>query len=475
MEKKYEETWNSLKKHRKPEWLDDAKFGIYFHWGPYCVPAHGNEWYPTHMYKKLTKVWHVQNYGGPRKFGYKDFIPQFTGENFDAEEWIKLFKDAGARFAGPVAEHHDGFSMWDSKVNRWNAAKMGPKRDIVGELEKAIRKNDMKFVCTFHHSHNWYYYYHHEKYDTSDPQYSDLYGPAHSAGRKYDRPNKEFLDIWFAKLKEVIDNYKPDLIYFDFGLERIHDKYKRKLVAYYYNCAEEWDKDVEILYKFHHLPPGVGMLDYERGRSDTLTHYRWMTDTTVGTKSWSYVVDEEFKPVSGLIHNFLDRISKNGYLMLNFGPKANGDIQEEVRSRLLEIGKWIQINKEAIFNSTPWVIAEEGPTKMTTTGMFSEHEEVSYTAEDLRFVTKNNALYVFSLGCPEEELLIKSLIKPPLANSKAKLLENFQFVDESDIKSIHLLGNEGELKWSLSNKGLKILLPLNKPCEHAFTFKITWI
>jgi alpha-L-fucosidase len=418
---------------------------------------------------------HEKTYGSVENFGYKDFIPDFTGENFNAEEWVKLFKDAGARFAGPVAEHHDGFSMWDSKVNRWNAAKMGPKRDILGEFEKAIRKHGLKFVTTFHHSHNWYYYNHSPKYDTGDPEYADLYGPAHSAGRKYDSPNKEFLETWLAKLKEVIDNYRPDLIWFDFGLERIHDKYKREFAAYYYNKAEEWGEDVEIIYKGHHLPPGVGLTDYERGRNDKLTYYKWMTDTTIGTKSWSYIEDEVYKPLSMLIHNLVDRIAKHGYLMLNFGPKANGDIPQEVVSQFKEMGKWIEINKEAIFNTTPWVIAEEGPTKMTKTGAFSEGEEVSYSAEDLRFVTKDNSLYVFSLGWPGEELLIKSLIKPPLSKSKASSREAFQFIDDSDIKSIQLLGHDQELKWTLSTLGLKIELPASKPCEHAYAFKITWI
>ena len=470
----YKPTWNSLKKHRQPEWLDDAKFGIYFHWGPYCVPAHGNEWYPNHMYKKFTNVYHIKTYGGPEKFGYKDFIPLFTAENFNAEEWVKLFRDAGARFAGPVAEHHDGFSMWHSKVNRWNAAEMGPKRDVVGELEKAVRKYGLKFVTTFHHSHNWYYYNHSNKYDTGDPQYSDLYGPAHRAGRKYDRPNSEFLKVWFTKLKEVIDNYRPDLIYFDFGLNRIPDKNKREFAAYYYNCAEEWGEEVEIIYKDHHLPPGIGLTDYERGRSDKLTYYRWMTDTTIGTKSWGYVEDEEFKPLITLIHNLIDRIAKNGYLMLNFGPKANGDIPEEVKSRLNAMGEWIEVNKEAIYNTTPWVIAEEGPTKLAKSGGFCEEDEVKYTSSDLRFVTKENSLYVFSLGWPGSELLIKSLIKPPISNSKAKTRGEFQFIEESDLKSIHLLGHEQRLKWSLSSKGLKIELPAEKPCKYAFAFKIEW-
>jgi alpha-L-fucosidase len=472
---KYEETWNSLKRHRTPEWLDDGKFGIYFHWGIYSFPAFGNEWYPNHMYGGgLCYPHHAETYGEPDEYGYKEFIPKFTAENYNAEEWAKIFKETGAKFAGPVAEHHDGFSLWDSKVNKWNAKNMGPKRDIVGELEKAIKGQDLKFITTFHHSHNWYYYQHYEGLDTYDPEFSGLYGKPHAkegASDSYtDRPDKEFCEIWFAKLKEVIDGYTPDLIWFDFGLMRIPDKYKRKMAAYYYNAAEEWGREVEIIYKDNHLPPKVGLLDYERGRSDKMTWHSWITDTTMGTKSWSYIKDEEFKPPGVLIHNYVDRIAKNGYLLLNFGPTAQGDIPDEVRFRLKEMGDWMKINEEAVYNCTPWVLAEEGPTNLEKGGGFCERNKVNYTSEDLRFVAKNNALYVFAMGWPGKELQIKSLTLPPTAPRPI----NFYLIEDSDIKSIHLLGNEGALKWKLTTEGLKIELPEEKPCKYAFTFKIQW-
>ncbi len=405
----YEETWNSLKRHRLPEWLDDAKFGIYMHWGVYSVPAFGNEWYPSMMYR-LGDIYkhHVETYGDPEQFGYKDFIPMFTAEHFDADEWAQVIKDAGAQFAGPVAEHHDGFSMWDSQVNPWNAKNMGPKRDIVGELEKAIRNQGMKFITTFHHANQWYYYFHSEGLDTNDPAYEGLYGKPHRGLDNFgisdhwiDRPDKDFCEFWFAKLKEVIDNYRPDLLWFDFDLQWVQDKYKRKLAAYYYNAAEEWGREVEIIYKDHDLPPHVGLLDYERGAANKLTWHPWVTYTILGTKSWCYIEDEVFKPVTGVIHNLIDNIAKNGYLLLNFGPTATGIIPDEVRTRLKELGQWIRTNEEAIFNSTPWVLAEEGPTKMEKSYSFSEQGEVTYTAKDLRFVTKDNALYVFALGWPE--------------------------------------------------------------------------
>lgn len=219
----YGPTWNSLSTYNIPEWFKDAEFGLYTHWGPYSVPACGplGCWYPHNMYNEGNKQYeyHVKHYGGPEKFGYKDFVPLFTAKKFDADEWAELFKQAGARFAGPVAEHHDGFAMWDSKYSEWNAMKMGPKRDVVGELEKAIKGRGMKFVTTFHHSTKWGYFpVWDERFDCSAPQYSGLYGPIHS---KTEKPNALFLDEFVGKIKEVIGKYQPDLIWFDWGLGRM--------------------------------------------------------------------------------------------------------------------------------------------------------------------------------------------------------------------------------------------------------------
>jgi len=484
----YEETWDSLKKHHQPEWLDDAKWGIYFHWGVYSVPAFGNEWYPNMMYRGfISPIWghHIETYGllDEPGHGYKDFIPSFTAENFDPDTWAELFKEAGAQFAGPVAEHHDGFSMWASKVNPWNAMDMGPHRDIVGEMERAIRKQDMKFICTFHHANNWYYYNHDPALDTGDPAYAGLYGKPHSAANgigysdtKQDRPDLEFNEQWFAKLKEVIDNYRPDLIWFDFCLSRIMDKFKRKFVAYYYNAAEEWGKDVEILYKDFNLPPGVGILDYERGRAGAMTHYKWITDTSLGRKSWSYIEDEEYLPVEALIHSFVDRIAKNGYLLLNFGPKANGDIPVQVQETFKDFGKWIKVNEEAIFGSTPWVVAEEGPMKLAKDGGFNEDQDYTspYTAQDIRFTTKGNALYAFAFGWPEDELTIKTITLAPKYASHEDAPKEWYIFEPGDIDSITMLGQGEPLEWHLTNQGLKITVPAEKPCEHAYTFKISW-
>lgn len=467
----YEPYWNSLRLHSVPRWLDEGKLGIYTHWGVYSVPACGpnGSWYPHNMYREGTQQYeyHVQHYGHPSKFGYKDFIPMFKAEKFDPEEWAELFKAAGARFAGPVAEHHDGFSMWDSDVNEWNAARMGPQRDVVGELEKSIRKRGMKFMVAFHHAENWWYYPHWRKeFDVSDPKYSGLYGPIHNQDAPsdlkwddQDPPNEEFLEKWREKIREVIDKYKPDLIWFDFGLQFVQEKYKREIIAYYFNKASEWNMDVTICYKDHSVPPGFCVIDYELGRESELTYHRWITDTDIAIGGrWSYVYGIEYKSTDWLIHYLVDNVSKNGYLLLNVGPKANGEIPEPAKQRLREMGEWLKLNGEAIYSASPWVVYGEGPTKMTLRGGFTERAEVFYTAEDVRFTVKNNVLYAILLGWPGEgkEITIKSL----------------RILYPGEVHSVSMLGADGDLKWSQSKEGLKVKMPNEKPCEHAYVIKI---
>src|SRR4030042_985809 len=217
----YEPQWESLRNHPVPQWFRDAKFGIYFHLGPYSVPAYNSEWYSCLMYKPDHKVfkYHKEKYGDQSQFGYKDFIPMLTLEKFDAEALANLFQRSGARFAGCVAEHADGFAMWDSKLTEWDAVEMGPKRDIVGLVEKAIKSHGMKFITTFHHDWNWDWYpVWDERFDCSNPAYADIYGQPHNKG---DEPSREFFDEWKSKVIEVIDKYKPDLIYFDSKLDVI--------------------------------------------------------------------------------------------------------------------------------------------------------------------------------------------------------------------------------------------------------------
>jgi len=467
----FQPTWNSLRNYQTPQWLKDGKFGIYTHWGVYSVPAVGpnGTWYSNHFYmfpNSPERIYQEATYGPLSKFGYKDFIPMFTGAKFNADEWADLFQKAGARFAGPVAEHHDGFAMWDTKYSDWNAAKMGPKRDIVSELSKAIKAHNMKFVTAFHHMENWYFF---PTWDTSldcgDPRYSGLYGPIHQKGAQ---PTKQYLDDWEGRVREVIDKYDPDFIWFDFGLRFVPDVYKQDILAYYYNKAVAENKEVVVSYKGHDLPPGVGIDDLELGQERELTYHEWITDSSIDNQgAWGYVKGAGFKTTENLVDNLVDRVSKNGYLLLNVGPKPDGTIPEVAKERLLELGKWLQVNGEAIYGTTPWLIAAEGPTKLESTGPFNELDALRYTAEDIRFTAKGSVLYATVLGWPGDKVLIKSLAGGP--NSDKSFWNGLY---PSEIASITMLGDGKELKWELSKDGLTVETPKKKPCEYAFVFKI---
>ena len=468
----YTSDWVSIGEHSTPKWFKDAKFGIYTHWGVYSVPAMGpnGTWYSHNIYfnrKSEQYKHHLKHYGPLEKFGYKDFIPMFKAEKFNPEEWADLFKKAGAKFSGPVAEHHDGFSMWDSKYTKWNSVKMGPKRDVVGELEQSIKKRKMKFVTAFHHSVNWWFFpVWNKKLDCSKPEYSGLYGPIHKKG---DTPDKAYLDRWYGKLKEVVDKYDPDLIWFDFALGHIREEYRKRFMAYYYNKALEHGKEVVVTYKDHDIPVGAGVVDLELGRMDHLTYHAWITDTSIDDQgAWSYVKGVKFKSVKRLVNNLIDRVSKNGYLLLNVGPKPDGTIPDKAKKCLYGIGKWLKLNGEAIYGTRPWSYYGEGPTKMKKEGGFTENNEVKYTARDIRFTNKGNILYAICLGWPEKTFTIHS-IGGKVNNWMGGIEYAFY---SSEIKSISMLGIDQDLKWRMSKKGLTITRPDKKQCEHAFVFKI---
>jgi len=470
----YEPSWESLRAYECPDWFRDAKFGIYTHWGPYSVPAWENEWYPRLMYSKDDPGrgskfydYHQKTWGDVSEFGYKDFIPLFTAEKFDAEAWAELFKKSGARFAGPVAQHHDGFAMWESDLTRWDARDMGPRRDILGELAEAVRKRDMRFVTSFHHAFHWRYYepsYQLEKSDTKDPAYAGInkiYPPVHEPGA----PESEaFLDNWLARVVEVIDTYRPDYLWFDFGWSQPgFEPYKKEFLAYYYNQALKWGKEVVVTYKKDHLPVGVAVLDLERGQLDTLSSREWITDTSVGLKSWSYIDDPDYKSVNTLVDNLIDRVSKNGNLLLNIGPRPDGTIPEEQKELLLGIGAWLEVNGEAIYETRPWTRYGEGPTEMVF-GHMSERQNkgFAYTAEDIRFTTREDFLYAISLDWPEDGgIVVKSLAVENGAGSR-------------DIEKVSLIGSDRELDWSRDEEGLHVFFPEERPCEHAYALRIEW-
>jgi alpha-L-fucosidase len=348
---------------------------------------------------------------------------------------------------------------------------MGPKRDVVGELAAAIRKQGMRFMVAMHHAENWWYFPHWRgEFDTADPRYAGLYGPPHDQGQAIpmlaslfeewelqEKPSKAFLDTWLGKLREVVEGYQPDLIWLDLGLRYVQEHYKREFLAYYYDKAQEWGKEVAVTYKWHDLVPGSGLVDLERRRFDTLTYHDWLTDTTVDDgRGWSYLKDAVYKSATTLVHYLIDNVSKNGYLLLNVGPKPNGEIPEQATALLTEIGRWLAINGEAIYGTTPWLTYGEGPTQMPEAGPVLEDREVRYTARDVRFTTKDDALYAICLGWPREQVTIASL----------------RSLYAGEITTVRMLGVDRDLRWSLNRDGLAVETPTEKPSDYACVFKI---
>ena len=461
-------SWESLTEHETPEWFRDAKFGIYFHWGPYSVPAYRTEWYSHYMYDKNHDIhnYHLENYGNLDEFGYKDFIPLFTADKFNADEWVALFRKAGAKFTGPVTEHADGFAMWDSQLTKWDAQDMGPRKDIVGEMEKAVRKTDMKFITTFHHSWLWSWYpTWDDETDASNPDYEDLYGPKLEKNEFIGPENvptymasEKFADRWISRLKEVVDKYNPDLIYFDGKLNILEEKYRLEFLQYYYNHADSLNMEVICTYKDNDLAVGAGIIDLERSRMKDKSDFPWLTDDSIDWGSWCHVQEPDYKSANRIIDFLVDVVSKNGCVLLNVTPTAEGEIPEPVKERLLKIGAWLKTNGEAIFGTRPCKIYGEGPMEVIE-GHLNEYQNPEATAQDLRFTTKGDMLYAIALGWPDGELHINSLGK----NSG---------IITKEITDIELLGSKEKLTWNHSDDGLMINLPSEKSGDHAFVFKI---
>jgi alpha-L-fucosidase len=453
----YRPEWESLKAHKDPEWFRDAKFGIYTHWGPVTVGSEdcpcGGQWYGNEMYSPKSGVfaWHKKHFGDQTRIGYKDLIPKFTAEKFDAEAWADLFARSGAKFAGPVAVHHDNFAMWDSQVTPWNAAKMGPKRDIVGELEKAYKRHGLKFITTFHHGFAWRYFEPAFAFDGTDPRYALLYTEAHKAGAP---PSKAFQEQWLAMVNEVVGKYQPDMIWFDFELDAvISPEYQRRMFADYYNWAAKNQRESAVAHKFRHIQKYTGILDFERGREDRLVPYPWLTDT-VGA-DWFNNRATPYRSLDYMVQVLVDIVSKNGCMLLDVSPAADGTVPDQAKMLLLGMGDWLAINGEAIYGTRPWLVYGEGPTKGKGGG-FSEGADKSFTAKDIRFTTKGDALYAIALGWPKDgKLCVHSLAS-----------------DAGKISSVSLLGHEGALTWTQGEQGLEVALPKERPCLHAFVLKV---
>ena len=430
---KYDATWESLEaNYNVPEWFKDAKFGIFIHWGPYTVPASGSEWYPKHMYNSLSKE-HREKWGQQTEFGYKDFIPMFKAEHFDANEWAELFKASGARYVIPTAEHHDGFAMYDSELTEWNSVKHGPKRDIIGELSKAVHDRGMRFGISNHRVENWDFMYpgiEPDSTDLFDPNYASLYGPPQkpvkSSGmgptEEYPGPhpqNDAFMNEWQYRVMEIIDKYHPDLIYFDNGINyRSMDPWKLRIARYYYNSAQNWGKEVSIQSKSDAYKAGT-IKDFERESRAPKENvgYYWQVDDPIGNK-FGYIEGLQLQKADGIIRNLINNISRNGNLCLNISPKSDGTIPDDQKKELYAVGKWLSKYGEAVYGTRAYGPNKDGDVRYTCKGRrkvyaflmnwdgkstelpglkASDIESISYLDEgNIRWQDKNGRIFVES-------------------------------------------------------------------------------
>lgn len=471
----YQADWASLCGHQTPRWYTQGKLGIFVHWGIYSVPAFGNEWYARNMYNpdRQEYQYHKEHFGDPKDFGYKDFIPRFRGERFEPKAWAELFAAAGARFVLPVAEHHDGFAMYDTDFNRWNSVNMGPQRDVMGELKQAAEASGLKFCASTHRAEHYFFLNMGRAIDSdvNDPEFEDLYGPAVYRPEftpeqlemtteipSNPGPSEEWLTDWMVRTCEFIDRYQPKVIYFDWWIKNYAFKpYLKKIAAYYYNRAVQWGEEVTMNYKWDAFPPGVATFDVERGALTGISPVPWQTCTAIGKKSWGYTRDNTFKSSRQIICDLIDIVSKNGILLLNVGPRADGTITEEETRVLTDLGVWLKQNGEGIYGTVPWKTFGEGPVNVKE-GFFMDGEEKGYTPEDLRFTYKAGSVYVFQL-CPDgQDVTVRSLPIHPFG--------------DPGIETVRLLGSDDALAWTRDEEGIHIRIPEDVSTEFPLCFKI---
>ena len=465
----YKPADESLQQYKYPEWFRDAKFGIWSHWGPQAVPRQG-DWYAKRMYQEGGDAYkyHLEHYGHPSVFGYKDIIPLWKAERWDPDKLMELYKKTGAKYFVSMATHHDNFFLWDSKIHKWNAVNMGPKKDVVALWQQAAKKQGLKFGVSEHlgASYTWFQTAHLSDkqgskagvpYDGADPRYSDLYhAPTTPDDKAWLTNNLVFQVEWFSSIKELIDNYHPDLLYSDSQMP--FEDIGRSLVAHYYNQDISGnDGTLNVVYTCKQQSGGKWVQDVERGVLDTVSAYPWQTDTSIG--DWYYRTGQKYKTANEVIQMLVDIVSKNGNLLINVVQTPEGDLEPDMLQILNEIGVWTAANGEGIYGTRPWKTYGEksAEAKAVKPGRFNENYK--FNSKDIRFTTKDGILYAFCLGTPTEDILIKSLGK----NSK---------FSGSPVASVKMLGNDVKVRWSQEEDGLVIKKPSKLPSWQVIGYKI---
>ena len=471
---RYEADWDSLAQWTCPEWFEDAVLGVYCHWGVYSVPGFrfndGSEqvdsglWYGWFMYIPNDREqnnfgvydFHRKTYGEPCEFGYHDLAPLFKAEKWDPDRWASLYKHAGADFAGVCAQFSDGFPMWDSKYDAFNSMQQGPKRDVVDEMSQAARKLGMKTVVTFHEMPGEIYEAGKELcpegVNVNDPKYADLY-------------EAESGDELHNKMREVVDKYRPDQMWFQHAYGTDHQW--KSFFAYYFNAAESWGKEVLVTHKGGQAPYSCSVLDIEGGifpdgvwqweGMEEPQRRRWQKDVPIGNY-WAYAEGVGCRPVNMLVDGIVDRISKNGVTLLDVAPRADGTLPEAQIQGLKELGDWMKHNKEALYAARPAPFHEGGVDQ--------------WQAKDgtMRFTEKGDYLYAIDLGNQWPPTVGFAQYEESTWPTAPYTIPGVTPVEGSEIR---MLGAEESLPWRQEGDDVVIeSLPDPLPCDHAWCFKV---
>jgi len=504
--------WKSLSAYQTPDWFRNAKFGIWAHWGPQCQAEYG-DWYARGMYQEGSAQYkyHVAKYGHPSKFGFKDVINEWKADAWDPEELVSLYKKAGARYFMALANHHDNFDLYKSKYQRnWNSTKIGPKKDLIAGWKKAALKNGLPFGVSVHAAHAWSWMETAQRADKNGPMAGILYDgkltKADGKGKWWDGldpqelyaqghplsknsedngmihrqwnwgegvcvPTTAYCEKFFNRTMELINSYDPDMIYFDdtaLPLWPVNDAGLRIAAHLYNKSIKKNGKNEAVIFGkiLDEHQRKCMVWDIERGQSNAIEPLPWQTDTCIG--SWHYdkrVYDgKQYKSAKTVIHTLIDVVSKNGNLLLNIPVKGNGTIDELERKVVEEIGAWMAVNSEGIYDTRPWLVFGEGPAMESATPLsaqgFNEGKGKPFTANDIRFTTKDNVVYAAVLGWPNDgKVTIKSM------NSNSKYLKQ-------KISNVQMLGGK-PLAFEQNETGLVINLNETKPAlSYAFTLKI---